>query len=136
MTPVITFIISGIAIVVLVGAKKMEEKRNKPLFVFNIISKGDKHVRELYHKMVNMYSEGKEKILFFFKKQVPIQSKNLLNKSVSFLKEKRAQYINNMRGSKLLKKSDGISEFFKNMSNIEKGNGEINDVYEDGSQDK
>ena len=39
-----------------------------------------------------------------------------------------------MRDSKLLKKSDGISEFFKNMSNIEKGNGEIHDNYDDGSQ--
>jgi len=52
----------------------------------------------------------------------------------SFLKERREQYVNIMRDSRLLKKSDGISEFFKNMSDVEKGNGEIHDTFESGSQ--
>ncbi|PIP61822.1 hypothetical protein COW99_01980, partial [Candidatus Roizmanbacteria bacterium CG22_combo_CG10-13_8_21_14_all_38_20] len=34
-----------------------------------------------------------------------------------------------MRDAKLLKKSDGISEFFKNISDIEKGQGEINEAF-------
>ncbi|MDZ4205676.1 MAG: hypothetical protein U1C12_00450, partial [Patescibacteria group bacterium] len=72
-------------------------------------------------------------ILFFFKKQIPIHSRNSLNKLLTFLKKKKEQYVVSMRDSRLLKKSDGISEFFKNMSDIEKGNGEIHDVYEDAS---
>ena len=65
-----------------------------------------------------------------------MHSKNSSNKLLSYLAEKKEKYINNMRDSRLLKKSDGISEFFKNMSSIEKGNGEIHDTYEDGSQEE
>ncbi|MEX2013579.1 MAG: hypothetical protein WD897_01545 [Parcubacteria group bacterium] len=136
MTSIAIFIISGLAIVLFVAAKKWENKRKELSFVLNVISKGDKHTREFYQRAVRFYSEGKEKISFFFKKQIPIHSKNSLNKAVAFLKAKREQYIVSMRDSRLLKKPDGISEFFKNMSDVEKGNGEIHDVYEDGSQDK
>ena len=65
-----------------------------------------------------------------------MHSRNSLNKTISFLKEKKDRYTDNMRDSRLLKKSDGISEFFKNMSGIEKGNGVIHDVYEEDSQNK
>jgi hypothetical protein len=134
MITVYIFAISGLSIATLIVAKRLEEKRKKTLFVSRAISKGDIHIRRLYHATVHFYSEGKEKGLFLLKKQIPIHSKNSLNKTISFLKEKRVQYINNMRDSRLLKKSDGISEFFKNMSEVEKGNGTIHDVYEDSSQ--
>ena len=128
------FTISGLSIITLVIAKRLEEKRKKPFFILNVISKSDTRIRELYHRAVRLYSEGKEKSSFLFKRQIPIHSKNSFNKLLSFLKEKREQYVIRMRDSRLLKKSDGISEFFKNMSNIEKGNGEINDVYDDARQ--
>jgi|SRR3989344_316665 len=131
MTLIAIFAVSGLAILTLLVTKSLERKRKRPFFILAAISRSDIHIRGLYHKAVHFYSEGKEKISFFFKKQIPIHSKNFLNKLLSFLREKRAQYIDNMRNSKLLKKSDGISEFFKNMSDVEKGNGEINDVYED-----
>ncbi|MDP2641759.1 MAG: hypothetical protein Q8P21_00490 [bacterium] len=135
MASITIFSISGLAILILLLAKKFEERRRKTLFLLQAISKANTHVRELHHQVVHLYSEGKEKASFFCKKWIPIHSRNSLNKLVAFLEEKRWQYINNMRDSRLLKKSDGLSEFFKNMSNIEKGNGEINDVYEDGSQE-
>lgn len=116
------FAVSGLAILLLVV---------RPFFISNAISKGDKHTREFYHRVVHFYSESKEQLLFLLNKQVPIRSRNSLNKLLIFLKKKREQYFVSMRDSRLLKKSDGISEFFKNMSSIEKGNGEINDVYED-----
>ncbi|OHB10189.1 MAG: hypothetical protein A3G05_00380 [Candidatus Zambryskibacteria bacterium RIFCSPLOWO2_12_FULL_45_14] len=134
MITISIFTVSGLSIVLLIVAKKIEEKRKKPLFISNLISRGDIHIRKFYHTAVHLYSEGKEKGLFLLKKQIPIHSRNSLNKTISFLKEKRGQYINNMRDSRLLKKSDGISEFFKNMSEVEKGNGTIHDVYEDSSQ--
>ena len=129
------FAISGISIITLVIAKRLEEKRKKPFFILNVISKSDTRIRELYHRVVRLYSEGKEKSSFLFKRQIPIHSKNSFNKLLSFLKEKREQYIVRMRDSRLLKKSDGISEFFKNMSNLEKGNGEIHDSIGRDSQD-
>ncbi len=121
--------------ILLLVTKKVEEKRRKPFFISNAISKGDTHIRGLYLRVVRFYSEGKEKTLLLLNKRIPLHSRNSLNKLLSFFREKRERYINEMRDSRLLKKPDGISEFFKNMSDIEKGNGEINDVYEDGSQD-
>ncbi len=135
MIPVIIFTVSGLLILTMVAAKKLEENRGKPLFFSNLILRGDVRMREFYHQAVHFYSEGKAKTLFFFQKQIPMRSRNSFNKLLAFLKEKKGQYVNRMRDSRLLKKSDGISEFFKNMSNVEKGNGEINDVYQDGSQE-
>ena len=125
MTPIAIFAISGLAIVVLLS---------RPVFISNIISKGDIHIRKIYHQSVHSYSESKEKAKFFFEKQLPMHSRNFLNKLIAFLQEKREHYIGNMRDSRLLKKPDGISEFFKNMSEAERGNGEINETFENGSQ--
>ena len=135
MTTVSIFAGSGLLIVLLLATKRLGEKRKKTFFLHNLISKGDIRIRGLYHKLVRLYSEDREKTLFFFQKQLPIHSKNSLNKLITFLKEKREQYIGNMRDTRLLRKSDGISEFFKNMSEIEKGNGEIHDAFENDPSD-
>ena len=135
MTLIAIFAISGLSVLTLLVAKSIERKRKKPLFILSLISKGDIRIREIYHKTLSAYSEGKERAAFFSTKQLPMHSKNLVNKVVVFVKEKRAEYINRMRDSRLIKKPDGISEFFKNMSEVEKG-GEINDVFETGSQDE
>ncbi len=135
MITISIFALSGLAIPVLIIAKRLEQKRRKPFFILTMISKSNIHFRNLYHRAVHYYSEGKEKAIFIFKRRIPLHSKNSSNKLLSYLVDKKAKYLNNMRNSRLLKKSDGISEFFKNMSSIEKGNGEIHDVYEDGSQE-
>ena len=79
-------------------------------------------------------SETKEKIHLIINKKIKLHSKNTFNKLVAYLGEKREQYETNMRNSRLLKKSDGISEFFKSMSEVEKGNGTIEETFEDSSQ--
>ncbi len=134
MTLIVIFIISGLVIITLIAVKGWEAKRRKPFFITRAISKGDIYTREIYHKAIHFYYEDKEKAIFFLKKRIPIHTRNTLNKMISFLEEKRRMYADNMRDSRLLKKSDGISEFFKNMSDVEKGNGEIHDVYEDAHQ--
>src|SRR3989338_9178321 len=91
------FTISGISIITLVVAKRLEEKRKKSFFILDVISKSDTRIRELYHRAVRLYFEGKEKSSFLFKRQIPIHSKNSFNKLLSFLKEKREQYIVRMR---------------------------------------
>ena len=134
MITISIFTVSGFVILLLVTTKRLQQKLKKPFFVFNIISRADTQIRELYQKLVHLYSESKERTSFLIEKQIPIHSKNALNKSISFVKEKRDQYIGNMRDSRLIKRSDGISEFFKNMSEIEKGNGEIHKDLDDSSQ--
>lgn len=131
MAPVVVFAISGILVILLPMTKAVGEKRGKPLLIFDMISRGDIYVRNHYHKSLNLYSEWKDRVELLFKKQLKLHSKNTFNKSVNLLKKKHGEYMSNMRDSKLLKKPDGLSEFFKNMSDIERGNGEINDTYLD-----
>lgn len=131
MTSIAIFAISGTALVTLLVAKWLEKKRNKQLFIFRWIARGDERIRDLHHKCLRLYSEGKERVFFFATKQLKLHSKNTFNKLVTFLKEKRTQYENNMRNSRLIKKQDGISEFFKNMSDIKKDNGTIEEPFED-----
>lgn len=134
MTSFVFFAVSGVAIVSLISAKNLEHKKKKKLLILELISMGDTRIRELYHRLVGSYSDNKERVSFLFKRKIPMRSKYSLNKLTSFLAEKKRVYLNHMRNSKFLKKSDGMSEFFKNISNVEKGNGEINEVLEDDSQ--
>lgn len=123
------FILSGAVIVTLTAAKRMEGKRKTNVFLFKFIAKADTHVRELHHKSLHFYSEGKDKFLFVVKKQLPLRLKSHFYKTITFIKGKVMGYTGDMRNSRLLKRSDGISEFFKNISEIEKGAGEINEPY-------
>ena len=131
MTPtVITFAISGLTLVILVLAKMVGRGRSS-IFPLNIISYSDGYIRRIYHRLIHFYSDTKDGAHFVWKKQLPMQSRNWLNKLSTYLNEMREQYSHNMRDSRLLKKTDGLSEFFKSMSEIEKGNGEINESYEE-----
>ena len=62
-------------------------ERIKSFFILNAISKGDVYARDFYHKAIHLYSEGKQRISFLFKRQIPIHSKNSFNKLISFIKE-------------------------------------------------
>ncbi|PIP55851.1 MAG: hypothetical protein CO183_00070 [Candidatus Zambryskibacteria bacterium CG_4_9_14_3_um_filter_42_9] len=136
MTSITIFTISGLAIFILVAIKSLEEKRKQNFFAMGLISKWDKQTRRFYQRIIHLYSDGKERTALFFKRQIPMHSRNLFNKLVYFLKGQREFYFGNIRDSRLLKKPDGISEFFKNMSKVEKGNGEINDTYRDSFQNE
>ena len=48
---------------------------------------------------------------------------------LTLLDDKSEQYFGNMRDIKSFNKPEGISEFFEKMSEVEKGNGEINEIY-------
>lgn len=130
MTLQIIFALSGIAVVILVGAKMWQEKRKKSTFLLRGIGRGDEHVRKISQHAVRHYSDVKEKTDFFLKNQLPLHTKNFINKTNATLKEKSEKYIGNIRGSRFLKKSDGLPEFFKNISEKE-NNGRIDDVLEE-----
>ena len=107
--------------VFLVVAKYQGERRRQQLFILEIISNGDMSVRDLSHRAAHSYSEFKNWAEFFLKKQLPMQTKSWFNKSQAFIRSKSDTYLEMIRDSRLLKKSDGISEFFQNTSTTEKG---------------
>jgi hypothetical protein len=136
MTSIVIFSASGLAIILLLATKRLELKNKQDFFILDIISKGNIHIRKLYHRIVSFYFKSKEQIFFFIYKQLPVYYRKSFNKLLTFIEKKREQYLVSMRDSRLLKKPDGLSEFFKNMSDIEKGNGEIHDIYESDSQEQ
>lgn len=122
------FVISGLLAGALIVAKVLEGKRkNKPMLL-RFVSLSDEWVRHFSHELAHRYAELKEKIHFLVSKQLPLHTKNLVNKTQATIKEKAGQYIVDIRGSRFLKKSDGISEFFKNLS--ERQNGRIDDEFQ------
>lgn len=127
------FFLSALVIAVMLVAKRIEEKRRKPLFVLKAIGKGDERARYWIEKALDQYSRSKESLIFWVKKQLPLKSKSYWNKLQTFAKEAGEKYMADIRNSKLMRRSgsEGISEFFKNISEIEKGNGEINEVFEE-----
>ena len=131
MISILTFLISGAMIAALLLGKRHEEKTHKPFFILGWISQGDTHARELSHRSAHLYAEVKERGVFFVRKQFPMHAQSSFHKLQARLDERINYYTQELRDSKLLKKSDGISEFLKNIAEVEKGNGEINDTLVD-----
>lgn len=124
MEPIIfVFIFSFIVIFLMLLSKIYEIKNNKKIVIFETVSHFDHNIRNLFHNAGHIYLDYKQIFLIFVKHQLPLHSKNVFNKTQIFFKEKIEKYIGNIRASKLLSdKSDGVSEFFKNISNIENKN--------------
>ncbi len=124
------FILSGVAIATLTLAKRFEMKKGSlagKTFLLRAVSRGDERARDLYHKSLRFYTEGKHKFLFFAKKQAPLKIRIYINKALAYAKEKGENRFGNIRNSRLIRKPDGISEFFKSISEVEKGAGELHD---------
>lgn len=130
------FLLSGAALATLTIAKRVEEKKKRTPAVLRAVSIGDERVRHLHNEILRQYSTAKEKSAFWVKKQLPLKVKSNLNKLHAYAKEKGVEYMGDMRDSRLIKKSDGISEFFKNISEIEKGTGEINESLPEGLENE
>lgn len=117
----ITFAVSGAVIVLLLLTKVLEIKHKKKFILSRVISKGDHRIRVLSHNATHQYSVLKEDTGFFIKQQLPLHTKNILKKVEAHAKEKSEKYIGNIRNTRLIKpRNEGISEFFKNMSEKEK----------------
>jgi len=113
----IIFVVSGILILLLIAAKVWEEKNRKPFFLLKAISKGDERIRELSIRSTHGYADLKEKGKFVVGRQIPLHSKNLVNKTSTFLHEKSIKYLSGITN----KKNEGIGEFLKDISDMEKG---------------
>jgi hypothetical protein len=99
-----------------------ELKHKRSIFPLSFISKSDHRIKEITHLATGRYSEFKEKGEFMLKKQLPLHSKNLLNKTKTLINEKVEKHLGDIRNTRLLgNKKDGISEFFKNLSDKENG---------------
>lgn len=112
----ILFAISGLVIVTLIGAKILEDKRKSKPLVLRLVSLGDERVRNWGIEFAHRYSDFKTQGHFFITNQLPLRSKNYFNKLVALAKEKFEERVGDIRGSKLLKKSDGLSEYLKSIS--------------------
>lgn len=131
MALIIIFALSGICIVILVYTKIRELKHERTFFPLNFISKSDHRIREVTHLATRHYSELKEKGEFVLTKQLPLHSKNILNKTKTLVRDKVEKHLGDIRNTRLLgNKKDGISEFFKNLSDKENGNTKSNIIEE------
>src|SRR5690606_463017 len=128
-TATIIFAVSGIAILFLFAAKGFEMRRRKPSMFLHIAKRADTKTGALYFKLLHFYSDSKEKTHLFLNRQAPMKIKSAMVKFGTFLKERREEYLMKMRDARILKKNSGISEFYKNLSNIDKGNGKIEDGF-------
>lgn len=135
MLPFSIFILSGVGIVTLTVAKRLEEKKRHQTLVLRAVSRGDERMREIHHKALHHYSHSKDRFAFWFKKQLPLKLRSFWNRFQVYIGQKSVEYLGDVRNSRLLKKSDGISEFFKNISEIEKGAGEINESLQSNNED-
>jgi hypothetical protein len=123
----VIFIVSGLFVAVFLLAKMREMRTKKPFFLLRAVSQGDHRVRDVYQSATNKYSDAKEKGKFWVTKQLPLQTKTLLSKAETLVKEKSEKYIGNIRNSRLLGDNrEGISEFFKNLSEKEEERAEEN----------
>jgi len=121
MALIIIFALSGICLVILLSTKMSELKHRRTFFPLNFISKSDHRIREITHLATHHYSEFKERGEFVLTKQLPLHSKNILNKTKTLIKEKVEKHLGDIRNTRLLgNKKDGISEFFKNLSDKER----------------
>ncbi len=117
----ITFAISGGMVAILILSKLWEEKRKKPVLLLSLVSMGDERVRKLFHHAAQVYSDGKTKLEFFLNKQLPLHTKNFIGKTNTLVKEKFLEYVGDVRGSRFLKRNEGISEFFQALEDKEEG---------------
>lgn len=126
------FAFSGTVIVILTLAKYVEVRNKKTFFVLKAISRGDERLRKAHESAFNRYLDNKDKAALFIKKQLPLKARSVWNRSLVWGKESAQKLIGDLRDSRLLgKRSEGLSEFFKNISDIEKGNGTIEEPYLD-----
>jgi hypothetical protein len=135
MITFVLFAVSGVAIVSITAAKRVADRKKTTVFILRLISLGDERLRKVHHEGLRQYSFGKEKFGFWLKKQLPLKIKSFWNRIQSYVGGKAVKYLGDVRGSRLLKRPDGISEFFKNVSEIEKGGGEINETLENLDDD-
>src|SRR3989338_8840617 len=115
------FFFSGAILAVLLVAKRIEERKKTRVFLLRLISRGEEHARKLQREAVRRYSLSKEEMHFFMAKQLPRYSKSSLNKALARFEESMQKYLERLRDSRLLKKDEGISEFFKSMAEGQKG---------------
>ncbi|HEY4528411.1 MAG TPA: hypothetical protein VJJ48_01105 [Candidatus Paceibacterota bacterium] len=128
VTSLSLFILSGLTIALLTLAKRFELKGRKAVFLLRTISRGDDRAKDLHHKFLHFYAVGKDKLVFFLLKSLPMKLKKKALVVLAHIGEKGEKYFGNMRNSRLIRREEGLSQFFKNIGEVEKGNGEIHDV--------
>jgi len=122
-------------IIILITGKMWEEKNRKSFFLLRWISKGDERFREFSQSSAHKYADLKEDAGFLIKRQVPLHTRNIANKTYAMFQEKGNKFLSDLKEGKLFgRKNEGISEFLKDISEMEKENGQTLDEDREGSQ--
>lgn len=119
MTFEIIFLVSGLGIAVLLWEKMREERRQKSSLLLRLISLGDERMHRLSQLVAHAYADTKEDVQFFFRKQLPLHSKNFYYKSKTVIKERADLLIEDLRRTRFIKRKGGISEYFEALSEKE-----------------
>lgn len=128
MFAIYIFVFSGIVVALLLLIKRWEIRNGKTGFVLRAISRSEEGFQELQDRFLAMYLDSKEIVSLWVRKHLPFKARSLKNRTLAWSKESAKKVMGDLRDSRLLKKrEDGMSEFFKNISDIEKGNGKIHD---------
>jgi len=109
----IIFYVSLACIAFLLFTKMREQKTKKQPFLLRIITLGDERIQIFSQKSAHWYADRKDDAIYFFEKQLPIRSKRLWAKTQATAIEKWGILMNDLREMKILKRSEGLSEFFQ-----------------------
>lgn len=131
----ILFVISGVIVATILWAKMREDKHKRKPALLRLISRGDERARLWSHEIAHRYSEWKDEAEFFINKEMPFKVRNFVHKTNTVIKERAERHIGDIRGSKFLKRSDGLNEFFKNLSEKENG-GRIDESLPEETQEE
>ncbi|MDP2651268.1 MAG: hypothetical protein Q8O98_01605 [bacterium] len=134
MTLTITFAVSGGVLALLIIAKRYAKRYKILSYPLKLISHGDERARELVGQLAHLYSESKERLVVYIKKDLPMDIKVIWSKLETWYDEEGRDHLQRIRDTKLLrKKDDGISEFFKSIS--ERDSGRIDEEWEEPKED-
>lgn len=111
----VLFLVSGVAIALVLFTKVRELQTGNTPFLLRVISLGDARMKDLSHRTAHIYTDKREELVFFLEKQLPLHTRNAFNKAKLILEEKIRILIDDIRGHRFMKKNEGITEFFKSI---------------------
>lgn len=128
----LTFALSGLGIAALFAAKRVELRYGRTFLLIRMISRGDERVREWGHGLTALYAREKERAVFLFQKQLPLKARSHWNKLSALARKLGEEYLERIRDAKMLHgKRSGMSEFLGKLNEVEKGNGKIDEPWEE-----
>jgi len=107
------FYVSLVCIALLLLTKVREMRTHRQPFLLRVISLGDERMKELSQRSAHWYADRKEDLVFFFDKQLPMHSRRIWGKTQDLVLEKWNLLKSDLHEMRILKRSEGLSEFLQ-----------------------